>query len=351
MADVIVTPGNSLKVDYIVENFGDDPDTQNVELVRTDTSTVVDSVTGIQLDTGNIDTGEVLWDTTNVSIGEYTVELRTADDTESIVTLVSDQAPAGTIGFLAGNASNTVYQLEPDTAFDINTFNQTGTFDTSGLSSVPLGASFNNDGSKYYIAAISSAAIYEFTLSTEYDITTASLNFTATDVPNLTEPSWPEFTDSGNILLVADRAEDRIAQYSLSTPYDISNRSYDGSFSISSQGTSPVSIISVEGGSLVHILTSNSEIYEYTLSDSTDIRTASFSQLLDVSSESGSGQSIEWNSDGTELFYLGGQNDSLYKYDVSTPYDIGTASFIESVNLESFDTTLTSFVWNEGPNL
>jgi len=68
-------------------------------------------------------------------------------------------------------------------------------------------------------------------------------------------------------------------------------------------------------------------IYEYSLSTEFDITSASFTQSKDISSENSTPKSLFFNDVGSKMFTLDNDTDSVYEYSLSTPYDISTASY------------------------
>jgi len=53
---------------------------------------------------------------------------------------------------------------------------------------------------------------------------------------------------------------------------------------------------------------------------------------------------MAWNNDGSKLYEIGATSDKIYEYDVSTPYDIATAVFSQSVSTQ--DSSPTGITWN-----
>ena len=91
------------------------------------------------------------------------------------------------------------------------------------------GVVFNPDGTKMYIIGLS-RAIYEYSLGTAYDLSTVSysgdlekLSFTSTS-----NPSSFTFNNDGTKLYISDSRFGNIHEYSLSTAYDVSTATYDG---------------------------------------------------------------------------------------------------------------------------
>jgi DNA-binding beta-propeller fold protein YncE len=54
---------------------------------------------------------------------------------------------------------------------------------------------------------------------------------------------------------------------------------------------------------------------------------ASFLQSFDVSGQETAPQGVTFNGDGTAMFVIGDNSDSVFQYSLSTGFDIGTASF------------------------
>ena len=73
-----------------------------------------------------------------------------------------------------------------------------------------------------------------------------------------------------------------------------------------------------------------SDINEYTLSTGFDVSTSSFVDSFSVSSQDNQVYGVAFNTNGTKMFVVGAQNDSVYEYTLSTGFDVSTASYDSS---------------------
>lgn len=153
------------------------------------------------------------------------------------------------------------------------------------------------------------------------------------------------FKPDGTKVYVTGQAIDFVFQYSLSTPWNISTMSYDNiSFSVAAQELNPQGIVFKPDGTKMYVIgTSGDDVNEYTLSTPWDISSASYTR---VSSSTGaqdtSPQDIWFNDEGTQLWLLGSGNDRVYRYNLSTPWNVSTMSYIGYVNIGG-ETTPTGF--------
>jgi sugar lactone lactonase YvrE len=198
----------------------------------------------------------------------------TADIQESNARFVTFN-PAGTKMYLGGVVNNTIYQYSLTGAFDLSgssvsrdtskTF--TITNNSPGTASVSLnGMIFNNDGTKMYIT--NSDRIEQYSLSTAYDISTASYDSINVVVATGDFPTDTKFNSDGTKLFIIGSVTDSVHQYSLSTAYDLSTISYDSiSFSVSGTISNPRSLNFNNDGSKMYIShLSGGAIYQYTTS-------------------------------------------------------------------------------------
>ena len=209
-----------------------------------------------------------------------------------------------------GSTQLAVCQLDVDSAFNVpggvTAIDPKGIqIDNGGVSDVEdnnaqsaSGIVFNDDGSKVFITNLNTDTIYEFDLSTNFLISTATYN-DANFHP--TENSFDSingitFNDDGTRLYVVESALDDIHQYTLSTAYDLdSTITYEGAF---------------DGN------------------DTEGIRTKYRSAGVSNSSLSGVATHISFNNDGTKFFVSTGQhiNNSnrqfILEYSLSVPYQV-----------------------------
>jgi uncharacterized protein YkuJ len=216
-------------------------------------------------------------------------------------------------------------------AYDIST----ATFDSISLSvagqeAIPNAMLFNNDGTVLYVMGTSGDDINAYTLSTPYNISTATFDSIVLDVSGQeTFPTAMLFNHDGTVLYATGWYGDDINTYTLSTAYDISTATFDSiALSVSAQEAAPYALLFNHDGTVLYVMgTSGDDINAYTLSTPYDISTASFDSIaLDVSGQETAPYAMLFNHDGTVLYVMG-SSDDINTYTLSSAYDISTASF------------------------
>ena len=186
-----------------------------------------------------------------------------------------------------------MYQYSLDTPWDISTASyDTKSFDVSGQDTTPLDLFFKPDGSKVYVLGNDSTTMYQYSLDTPWDISTASYDTKSFDVSGQeNDPYSLFFKPDGSKVYVLGIQNDTMYQYSLDTPWDISTASYDTkSFDVSGQENDPMGIFFKPDGSKVYVVgVQNKTIYQYSLPVCTGIYIAYLDSLT---------------KDGTHLFQI-----------------------------------------------
>ena len=98
---------------------------------------------------------------------------------------------------------------------------------------------------------------------------------------------------------------------------DVSTASYDSvSFSVQSQDSIPRGVEFSADGTKMYIMGGASKsIYQYTLSTAWAVNTASYDSVsFIVSSQDSAPRNVMFNSDGTKMYILGYQNETVYQY-------------------------------------
>ena len=112
-------------------------------------------------------------------------------------------------------------------------------FDLSSQESSPQGVAFNPDGTKMFIVGWGGDEVNEYTLSTGFDVSTASYDSNFSVASQDTVPQDIVFNNDGTKMFIVGEGNDAVYEYTLSTGFDVSTASYDSNFSIASQETSP----------------------------------------------------------------------------------------------------------------
>ena len=264
--------------------------------------------------------------------------------------------PAGSYYYTAHGAASytqgTIEQYEMSSGYDPNTASQVNvlTLNTGGLNfTYATGVEFKPDGTRMYVTGLTNAGnkIAQYDLSTAWDILTASLS------GNVSFPALAgvRFQDNGQHMFVLDTQDpDTIKKYECTVPWDVTSI-----FPLPVQ-TANVSVIcqpaesSIRGfsfkddGTKLYVSgTDNNSTFVITLSTGWDISGLSLLGVLNVQTASGDSTPLDVFTNPFEtLFFIGGSiNRKIYTYDTDVTAT-GTATVGVGTRAETiFDITVT----------
>ncbi len=264
------------------------------------------------------------------------------------------------------------------TAYDLSDYD-TGSI--SGLFLQDSGATFlmnpesivfNPSGSSFYTIIADNQTIYEYTVSTNFDITSTVTQTQSFSVNTQeSDPKGMTFNGDGTALFVIGEASDLVHQYALSTAYSVNGANFtQSSASISANDTSNNDVIfNNDGTKLFTVGDGNDTIYEYEItvvstptpapvtprllyngptsydvSTLTDSPSSNIAVSTDISDSSG----FVFNSDGTRMYIVGTltsggtspfdplvSTPKILEYTLSTAYNISSATLNSTLDISS----------------
>jgi hypothetical protein len=282
---------------------------------------------------GNVVGGDSLGTVTNndvdLSTGNF-FEITTSDQV-----LTFSNSPTVHYFKFKLNGANTVSNFDiVNGSWDGAGFN----LDISGQEPSVMGITFNNDGTKLYMVGENSDTIYQYSVTTPFDLSTAYYDSVSLYIRSQDSlPRGITFNNDGTKLYMIG-FNDIVYQYTLATAFVLNSASWDGSgynFSVASQLSQPQALIFNNDGSKMYVMGNiTDKIFQYSLSTNYEVSSASYdSVILDVSSEDNNSLALAFNTDGTKLFTMGNQHDTVYRYGLTTAFDLSTASY-DSVSLD-----------------
>lgn len=215
----------------------------------------------------------------------------------------------------------------------------------------PFDVVFNTDGTKMYMIGQSYDKIYQYSLSTALDLSTASYdNVSFSIFSQESTPTSVVFNDDGTKMYITGEISDKVHQYSLSTGFDLSTASYDNVFFSWSAGSFAKSLCLRfnPSGTKMFLISEESTrpIYQYTLSSAFDVSTASYDNVsFALSSQDTGAQSIYFDTDGTKMYMAGTTTNTVYQYSLSTGFDLSTASY-DSVSVATSQSVVVSLTFS-----
>lgn len=232
--------------------------------------------------------------------------------------------------------------------------------DLSANSSSPqaAGVVVRSNGTSVYVADRGDNVIHQYDLSTAGDVSTAS-HVGSFDVSGQTTNFFGIYLgNDGQTVLLNDNGSDRLLEYSLSTAYDITSASFTNAFDISTDISTPLGLTAKRDGTEVYISDfSDNVVHQYSLSTAWDTSTASLTNTFDTSSEiSNNALNAVWiRSDGAKMVIndSGSSSDVFHQYTLSTAWDISTASYdsvSQDLQSEGSSTTRAADFFENGSN-
>lgn len=202
-------------------------------------------------------------------------------------------------------------------------------FSVLGEESNPCGLFLSPDGLNMYVNGTSGDDVNQYVLSAAWDVATASYVRVFSTAAQDTLPNDIFFKPDGLTMFVMGQTTDTVYQYTLTTAWNISTASYASkSFSVTTQEATPTGLWFKPDGLTMYVIgTTADTVFQYTLGTAWDVSTASYTnKSYSVATQEATPQQINLSSDGTTMYVLGSTGDDIWEYTLGTAWDISTAT-------------------------
>jgi len=141
--------------------------------------------------------------------------------------------------FVVGNNGDDINEYTLATAWDVSSASFVDSFSVASQDEAPSGVAFSNSGKKMFVTGNDGDDVNEYTLSTAWDVSTASFVDSFSVKSEDAGPNGIAFSKSGKKMFIAGNITDSILEYKLTTAWDVSSASFVDSFSVASDDTAP----------------------------------------------------------------------------------------------------------------
>ncbi|MDA9707137.1 autotransporter domain-containing protein [Candidatus Pelagibacter sp.] len=234
--------------------------------------------------------------------------------------------PSGTKMFVVGMSQNKIFEFDLTTGFDVSTATKNSNVCSFiGLADDAVDIDFNSDGTKLFLVDVDGTeddehAIEEFNLTTAYDVSTCvHANEHFLDEFKLV---GIEFNASGTKLFIFDETggSSLIKQYSLNSPYNLSNPTLQKQSTGTIDKTyeaiedSPKGFaFSSDGSKMFMTGRERDKVQEFNLSTPFDLSSVSKTDAYGISGQIDDVGGISFSNDGLKMFVLDADNDAANK--------------------------------------
>ena len=265
-------------------------------------------------------------DLANASYDNVSVNQEAGSEMTSTATIFRFKSD-GTRCWIGDVGSDSIHQYDLSTAWDLSTSSYDTSFSVAAQETQPRDIAFSNDGTRMFMLGSGVEAIFQYSLSTAFDVGTASYdNSSFSSWPSSSEePTSIRFNDDGTKVYVADYNVDVVWQFSLSTAYTLSGISYDNKSitSLNTYGGQVSGLYFTPTGDKLYISFTEASgssvggVFQFNLSTAFDISTASYANIsFGLNEDCTAG--LEFKSDGSKAYNAYYPNGSGATYQYST---------------------------------
>lgn len=228
----------------------------------------------------------------------------------------------------------------------------TDSFSVSSQDATPQGLTFKPDGTKMYICGNASDSVHEYNLSSAWDITTASYVQSFSVSAQDSNPTDVAFKTDGTKMYVCGATNDDISEYNLSSAWNISTASYLQGFDVSAQESIVLGLYFRNDGTKFYITGNGSDsVNEYDLSSAWNVTTASHVQTYSVSSQDDNPGDVYFKPNGGVMYVVGETSDRVFQYELSSAWNISTSVIDGSADVSSQTTDPRDVAFNDDGTL
>jgi hypothetical protein len=242
-------------------------------------------------------------------------------------------------------STDKVYELVLSTEWDLSSASLSAReLSVGGQEGAAYGLHISRSGTNLYICGgATTGRVHQYALSTPWNLSTGSFVRTLSVNTNSPIPRGIFFKPDGSkfYLTIEDLGgSDYVTEYALGTPWDISTASYSNRLTIAAAGQALHDLyIKPDGLKLYAVRDTGASpvISRYSMPSAWVVSSAtSDSNEFGTSGQEGDPTSVWFSSDGGKMYVGGSVNNKIYQYSLSTAWDVSSASY-DSV---SFDATV-----------
>jgi sugar lactone lactonase YvrE len=257
--------------------------------------------------------------------------------------------PDGTKMYTVGQTNDRVYEYTLSTPWRVNTASNVAAISIAAQETVPTGLFFKPDGTKMYTIGQTNDRVYEYTLSTPWRVNTASnvgvSVATTSGGTSETTPNAVFFKPDGLSYYIIGPAADRVKRYDMTTPWQVNTAAYySQSASIAATESSATGLWFHPAGLKLFVVgTTNDQIREYDLATAWDPATITLVASSSVlSGATPDPQGMFWKPDGTSVYIVDSTLNAVSEYQVVAPFVTGNAAAGRANIVTSSGTTNTT---------
>jgi len=230
--------------------------------------------------------------------------------------------PDGTKMYLLSFSTQTVEQYSLSTAWDVTT----ATYDSKSLAVggqelSPQALFISTDGTRLYIAGADNH-ISQWNM-TAWDVGSALYVNDGTHAGSGTSVGGMFFSSDGSAVWEV-YVSGYVYRHSLSSPWLISSIQLDGTWVDLRSESTDFSGITFSADGTKMFLSDNTEnsVFQYALSPAWDETSATYEGLFSMGAQDGFPADITFGDSGNKLYMAGSNSDSVYEYDCSPAYNV-----------------------------
>ena len=191
---------------------------------------------------------------------------------------------------------------------------------------------FSDDGLKVFIIVGTFSLLREYPLTRAFDLrTVGSLTTTFPLAAQESQAQAAAFNPGGTKLYVVGASNDTVYEYTLTTGFSLSTASYSGnSFSVATEIDEPTGIGFSQDGTRMLVLDNGTTdaFYQYNLTTGFDLTTASYStNSFSVATQDTDVRGLAVSTFGDRVFVNGSTSRTIYQYSLTTGFDASTAAY------------------------
>jgi len=192
-----------------------------------------------------------------------------------------------------------------------------------------MGLEFNTDGTKMFVVSYANDSVHEYTLSTGWDVSTSSyvdaFSFSSQD----NSPRGLAFSNDGTKMFMSGDGNNKMYEYTLSTGFDVSTASYVDALVLSSYDSTVRDItFNDDGTRMFYSGHQNNKVHDWTLSTAFDISTATYNTGVSIDSFDTGAEDFVFNSDGTKMFVSGNNDNTIDEYTIWGGWDADNTAYV-----------------------